>query len=242
MFSNLLLYLETQKQINFNNIIIYQIPLNDILDYNIDKYNMLMLPFLLDVDDFDIQDKDLIQGMNIFDILILDQTTLTMLLDSISFFCKSNEIQFDEQKKILYIGDGYIDRNNFAEFAEIILKMNAKQKIKKEKPPQNMSEKQKDIWAKLQQGRERAAAKSQVDLSDLINICQFGGNYYISMTEILQWTMYNISRCYKSILGKSNFQELFEIYCVTGENKLIENRHWTDLIKVDDSINKEEKI
>lgn len=235
MLSNLLLYLEAQKQINFNNIIIHQISLDEILEYGVDKYNMLMLPFLLDIDDFDIPDKDLIQGINIFDILTLENTTLTLLLDSISFFCKVDEIRFDEQKKIIYIGDGYIDRNNFAEFAEIILKINAKQKIKKEKPPANMSEKQKDIWDKLQKGRQRAAEKSQVNLEDLINTCQFGGSYYISMAEILQWTMWNIARCYKSILGKANFKELFDIYCVTGEKNLIENRHWTDLIKVNDN-------
>ena len=101
-----------------------------------------------------------------------------------------------------------------------------------------MTEKQKDIWNKLQQGRQRAAEKSQIDLSDLINVCQFGGDYYISKDDILNWTMWNITRCYKNILGKSNFKESFEVYCVTGEDKLIKNQHWTDLIKIEN--NKEE--
>lgn len=232
---NLSVYLIAQKQIKFNNITIYQISLDDILEYGVDEYNMLILPFLLDIEDFDIQDGFTIQDMNIFDILILTKETLIMLLNGISFFCKTDEIRFDEQNGILYVGDGYIDRNNFAEFADIILKINAKQKQEKEKPPKDMTQKQKEIWEKLQSGRQRAAAKSQIDLADLINVCQFGGDYYISLNDILQWTMFNIVRCYKTVLGKSNYQDGFDIYCVTGEEKLIKNRHWTELIKVDDN-------
>lgn len=240
MNSNLSVYLETQKPIKFNNIIIYQPSLDEILEYDIDKYNMLILPFLLDVDDFEFMDNSLIQNVNIFDILILDSNSeiFRILLDSISFFCKTDEIGLDGQKGVLYIGDGVIDRNNFSEFAEIILQLNAKQKPKKEIPPANMSEKQKEIWAKLHAGRQRAFEKSQIDLSDLINICQFGGQYFVPMSEILQWSLFNISRCYKSIIGKSNYQDLFDIYIVTGEEKLIKNQHWTDLIKINN--NKEE--
>jgi hypothetical protein len=239
MVSHLLTYLIAQKQIKFNHIVIHQITLNEIIDYGIDEYNMLMLPFLLDIDDFDIKDETLIQNMNIFDILLLQQDTLTMLLNSISFFCKTDKISFDEQKGILYIGDGYINRDNFAEFADIILKINAKQKIQKEKPPKNMTPKQQEIWDKLREGRQRQVSKSQIDLADLLNVCEFGGDYHIPINSILGWTMFNVARCYKAILGKSNYQELFDIYCVTGEDKLIKNQHWTDLIKIEND-NKEE--
>ena len=239
MLPNLFVYLEAQYEINFNDIFIYQASLKDILDYDIDKYNMLLLPFLLDIDDFDIPNEFLIQGMNIFDILICDERTFKMLLDSISFFCKTNKISFDEEKRVFYIHNGYIDRNNFEEFSNIILTINSKKKVKKEKPPKNMTPKQQDVWRKLQEGRQRAEKKAQIELFDLINTCQFGGEYYIPMHDILQWTLWNITRCYNTILGKSTFQESFEIYCVTGEDKLIQNRHWTDLIKLNNN-NKEE--
>lgn len=229
-----LVYLEAQKPIKFNDILIYQITLDEILEYDIEKYNMLLLPFLIDVDDLNIPEEVPVEDLNIFDIFTLNQDSFAILLDSISFFCKTNKVSFDEQKQTLYIGDGYINKDNFADFAKIILESNAKQKIQKEKPPKNMTDKQKDIWEKLQAGRKRAMEKSQIDLSDLINVCQFGGEYYIPMEDILQWTLWNISRCYKTILGKSSFSELFDIYCVTGEEKLIKNHHWTELIKVND--------
>lgn len=235
-----LVYLETQKPIKFNKIPIYQITLGEILEYGMEEYNMLLLPFLLDIDDLNIPEEILTQDINIFDILTLNDETLSMLLDGISFFCKTDKIGFDEQKQTFYIGDGYIDKNNFVDFSKVILESNSKQKVQKEKPPKNMTERQKDIWDKLQEGRRRAMEKSQIDLSDLINVCQFGGDYYIPMDDILQWTLWNISRCYKTILGKSSFRELFDIYCVTGEEKLIKNHHWTDLVKVDDGKNGKE--
>lgn len=238
MVNNLFVYLETQKQINFNNIKIYQPSLNDILDYDIEKYNILLLPFLLDIDDFEIQDKSAIENISMFEILLLNKDTFSFLLNSLSYFCHTDKISLDEQKGNLYIGDGYINKENFADFANIILQINAKQKPKKEKPPENMTQKQKSIWEKLQKGRQRQAEKAQIDLADLINTCQFGGEYYIPIEDISKMTLYNISRCYKTILGKSIFNESFEIYCVTGEEKLIKNRHWTDLIKVNN--NKEE--
>jgi hypothetical protein len=238
MVQDLKIRLIAQKPIKFNGIFIYQPSFDEIIEFGIDKYNMLMLPFLLDVDDFEIADASISESVDIFDILTLIESTLTMLLNSISFFCKTEEIAFDEQNKRLYIGDNYIDKNNFKEFSEIILKINAKQKQQREKPPKNMTEKQRDIWNKLQEGRQRAMEKSQIDLADLINVCQFGGEYYISKDDILNWTMWNITRCYKNIIGKSNFRESFEVYCVTGEDKLIKNQHWTDLIKIEN--NKEE--
>lgn len=235
-----LVYLEAQKPIKFNNIPIYQITLDEILEYGMEKYNMLLLPFLIDIDDLNIPQEVKNQNISIFDILTLNGENLSMLLDSISFFCKTNEVAFDEQKQTFYINEGHIDKNNFADFSKTILELNSKQKVQKEKPPQNMTAKQKDIWDKLQEGRRRAMQKSQIDLADLINVCQFGGDYYIPMDDILQWTLWNITRCYKTILGKSNFRELFDIYCVTGEEKLIKNHHWTDLIKVNDGMNGKE--
>lgn len=238
MLPNLYIYLEAQEEINFNNISIYQTSLKDMLKYDIDKYNMLLLPFLLDIDDFDIPSEILAQGINVFDILTYDERTFKMLLDSISFFCKADKISFDEEKRVFYINEGFVDRNNFEDFSNIILAINSKKKIKREKPPKNMTTKQQEVWKKLQEGRQRAEKKAQIELYDLINTCQFGGDYYIPMHDILQWTLWNIARCYNTILGKSTFQESFEIYCVTGEDKLIQNRHWTDLIKLNK--NKEE--
>lgn len=236
------LELITQKPIIFNGITITQPSLNMILDnIGMDKYNEILFPFVADLDILDVPDE-IREQYNIFDILTMD-SNIELLLNSISIFCNIEEARFDTKSKRLYIGDndGYLDCNNFKDFADIILKINSKTRPKVEKPPKNMSEKQRDIWEKLQAGRKRQAEKSQISLSDLINTCEFGGTYYIPKETILTWTLWNISRCYQAILGKSSYGDAFSIYCVTGDKDLVK-KHWTDLISIDDRKQNEIKI
>jgi hypothetical protein len=235
------LELITQKPIIFNGIKIIQPTLNMILDeeMGMDKYNEYLIPFFIDLDFFNIPDEAQEQ-YNIFDIMTLDEN-IEFLLNSISIFCNTNVVKFDTEKKRLYIGDkeGYLDCNNFKEFSDIILKINSKERPPKEIPPKNMSEKQKDIWDKLCAGRKRQAEKNRINLADMLGTCELGGDYYIPIEDILNKTLWNISRCYQAILGKSNYKDAFSIYCVTGEKDLIK-RHWTDLISIDDK--KQNKI
>lgn len=170
-------------------------------------------------------------ALSLFDIFTMDQN-LPALLDSLTLFCGEQEFSFDIQTRRLQVGEGYLDRENFTEFAAIILKTNAKEKPKVEKPPVFQNERQRDIWEKIQAGRQRRAKRAHIELYDLINVCQFGGASYIPMEEILSWTLWRISNCYQSILGRSAYADNFRIYCVTGEKETIENKHWTDLMKI----------
>ena len=239
------LELITQKPIYFNGIKIIQPTLNTIIDdFGMEKYNEYLLPFIIDLDFFNISDelKEQYNITNVFDIFILDNN-ISLLLNSINVFCDAETISLDTENKRLYIGDNsvdsfdidsnYLDSSNFNDFADIILKINSKTKPQKEIPPKNMTAKQKDIWDKLQAGRKRHIEKSQINLTDLINTCEFGGDYYVPMSNILNWTLWNISRCYQTILGKSNYKDAFSVYCVTGEKDLIK-KHWSDLISIDD--------
>lgn len=250
---NYSLELITQKPIYFNGIKIIQPTLDTIInDFGMEKYNECLLPFVIDLDFFDISDelKEQYNINNVFDILVLD-SNISLLLNSIEIFCGTKPMSFDTKNKRLYIGDtstdnfdvnsNYLDSNNFNDFADIILKINSKTKPQKEIPPKNMTAKQKDIWNKLQAGRKRHAEKSQIDLADLINTCEFGGDYYIPMSNILNWTLWNISRCYQAILGKSNYKDAFSVYCVTGEKDLVK-KHWSDLISIDDKEQNKIKI
>jgi hypothetical protein len=231
----------TQKPIIFNGIKIIQPTLNDILNEKVgmDKYNEYLIPFFIDLDFLNVPDEYQEQ-YNIFDIMT-NNDNIEFLLNAINIFCQTDIIKFDMENKKLYIGDngGYLDCNNFKDFSDIILKINSKERPTKEKPPKNMTEKQRDIWEKLTAGRQRQAGKNRIDLADMLNTCEFGGDYYIPMKEILNWTLWNISRCYQVILNRSSYKDAFSIYCVTGEKDLIK-QHWTDLISIEDK--KQNKI
>lgn len=230
---NIDIELITQIPIVFNGIKITQPTLNVILEIGMDTYNEHLLPFFVDLDMLKIP-YEYQEQYNVFDIMTNDNN-INLLLNSISIFCKTDVVKFDMENKRLYIGDdnGYLDCNNFKEFSDIILQINSKERPVKEKPPKDMTEKQREIWEKLSAGRQRQAEKNRINLADLLNTCEFGGDYYIPMDEISNWTLWNISRCYRSILGKSSYKDAFSIYCVTGEKDLIK-QHWTDLVSVED--------
>ena len=69
----------------------------------------------------------LTRKISIFDILTLEQN-LPLLLNSIGFFCKVDEMRFDEQKGTLYIGEnGFIDKSDLnKEKQEVVIKKGKK--------------------------------------------------------------------------------------------------------------------
>lgn len=223
------LELITGRNINFNGMNIIQKTISEILDFGMDNYNKLLFPFILDIENFNIT-KD-INTVSIFDILILD-SNIEIFLNSLKYFCDVNKIQFDEHIKRIYIQNGYLDRNNFEEFSNIILEINGKVKPKHKKPPVFKSKKHQDIWNKIQEGRKRKAEQNKVELCDIINVCEFGGDYHIPMSEIMSWSLWKVINCYKNILEKQSYKDSFEIFLVSGDKNIIENKHWIDRIKI----------
>ena len=145
-------------------------------------------------------------------------------------FCKKKEtdnIEVDEIENIISQRIFTIDKNNFNDVSEIIMKLNGKDKIKVEKPPKNMSDKQRDVWEKLQAGRKRESEKNNVHIYDVINICEFGGNYHIPIEEIDTWSLWEIMNCYKARVNMKTYDDSLKICLVSGDSKSISDKnHW----------------
>jgi len=231
---NLNLYLKLQKPIPFYDIcMIYQPSFEEILDYRLEEFEKLLLPYYITVDslfDDEITEEEK-EGLNTFDLLCSSQDVVSFLFLSLEFFCK-NKFDVDEQGIFFDGFKGRLNKNNFDEFAEIILKICGRERPVKEKKPVFKNDRQRDIWEKLQEGRRRNAKNNEVKLEDIINYCEFGGRSYIPIEEIKKWTIWRIINCYSSIMGISTYNDHFRIYLVSGEKSLIENKHWTDLLKL----------
>ena len=231
--NNLNLYLKTQKHIKFYDIcIIYQPSFEEILDYGVDEFENLLLPYCITLDNVsEVLTEEEKKGLTNFDLLYSSKEFISSLLVSLEFFCKSKIIDFD-LKGILFQGyNERLNRNNFDEFAEIILNICGRERPRVEKKV-FANERQRDIWEKLQEGRRKHAKKNELRLEDVLNICEFGGNYYIPIEEIIKWSLWRILNCYKSIIGISSYEDSFDIFLVSGKKELIENKHWTELIKL----------
>lgn len=223
------LELITGRDINFNGVKIIQKSISEILDLGMDNYNKLLFPFILDIENFNI--PKFIGDFSVFDILVLD-SNIEILLNSLKFFCNADKIQFDEHIKRIYIHDGYLDRSNFEEFSKIILEISGKVKPEREKQPVFKSQKHQDIWDKIQKGRKRIAEQNKVELCDMINVCEFSGDYHIPISEIMDWSLWRIANCYKNILEKQSYRDSFEIFLISGDKSIIENKHWLDRVKI----------
>lgn len=231
---NLNLYLKIQEPIKFYNVcIIHQPSFKEILDYGLEEFEKLLLPYYITVDslfDDEITNEEKEELTN-FDLLCSSPELVSSLFLSLEFFCKDKP-DVDEQG-ILFEGfEGRLNRDNFDEFADIILKICGREKPKKEKIPVFQNDRQRDIWEKLQEGRRRNAKNNELKLEDIINYCEYGGTSYIPIEEIKKWTIWRIMNCYSSIIGVSAYKDNFRIYLVSGEKDLVDNKHWTDLLKL----------
>jgi hypothetical protein len=71
-----------------------------------------------------------------------------------------------------------------------------------------------------------------MNLSSIINVVMFGGNYYISSNEIKDMTVWQLLNAYKSILNKDSFYINFE-QCLAGvDSKGLDLTHWSQKLRI----------
>lgn len=233
MFDNkYYLDLITKSPLNYNGLFIYPPTLKEIRNTGIETYNNIMFPYTLTVECFD---EYLNSECNLFENIILgNKDILRNVVYSLYILTKADTIKANNNSLLLeFKKENDIDQSfvinatNFDDICDIILKINSNKKIEIEKPPSNMSERQKDVWNKLQEGRKKEALKNEVHLYDILNVCEFGGNYHIAIENIETWSLWRIMNCYKSILNIKTYNDTLKICLVSGDGKSISgNNHW----------------
>ena len=220
-----------QKPINYNGLLFYPISFGYICDnIGLDVFDSLLIPFLITKDCLKMSDEELEQIDLFNDIIIKDQGMLSSVAIALQLFCKCEDIYKRDNELLLNFNDKetfVINNGNFEDICQIIMKMNGKEKIKVEKPPKNMSERQRDVWEKLQAGRKRENEKNTVHIYDMLNVCEFGGNYHIPIEEIENWTLWKIMNCYKARVNMKTYDDSLHICLVSGDGKSISDKnHW----------------
>ena len=156
----------------------------------------------------------------------------------LQLFCQTEKVSRLDNQINLYLKDNIkfvVTKDNFEDICQIIMKMNGKEKLKVEKPPKNMSDRQRDVWEKLNAGRKRENSKNTVHIYDMINICEFGGHYHIPIEEIENWTLWKIINCYKARVDMKTYDDSLKICLVSGDGKSISDKnHWHHKLMVRD--------
>ena len=204
--------------IYYETLCIYPVSFSTLYKYfGINGFDYLMIPFCITSEYAkEVLNIDTTED-NIFnDVILKNEDLLKNVCLILTAFCKCGKTTLLNNVLCLYDEKNEnkifeITNDNFNDISEILLKLNGKNKIVIEKPPKNMSARQKDVWEKLQAGRKRDAEKNRLHIYDMINICEFGGNYHIPISEIETWTLWKLTICYNSITGIKEYDDSLKI-------------------------------
>lgn len=232
------------EPVYYKSLVFYPMTIEEITKLtDIETFRNCMLPFII-TKDFLIEQKKISKKesseFNIFqDYIIKEQVMMQQIAFMLSAYCKIHNTALFDDKLLLYDKDGNItfeiDRFNFDDISDILCQLTCMTKIKVELPPPNMSERQKDIWIKLQAGRKRTAQKNEIHIYDIMNICEFCGNYHISLTEIKNMTLWQMMNCYKRKTSMKIYDDNLLIGLAAHDLKpIMKNNHWSQKLLIRD--------
>lgn len=239
--------LARSKNIQFYDICtIYQPTIKDIFDnenINYQKYKMFLLPFMmnsdyckLDIDNFEMlfqsnitipetDDKD---NQKIF--------LLPLFLEAMEYFIQE-KIDYNEINHSFYFNDNKekkIDKNNFDEFADIILIMcNEKRFVRPsyEKKKGNA----RSVLEKLHISRRKKMEKynENLGIEDIYLTVQYVLKF--SNEQMNQLTMWKLMFYFKNIQNEENWRNNFEISLVGGfsDRDKPDMTHWLTKVNRD---------
>lgn len=209
-----------------------------------DRYNDYLLPYTITLETI-FDDEEVIAKLDIFELFFeklenegyvlegaFNNNPIELLCESITFFTGCDVKVLENRKKII-IGDSFIlDNQSFITFRKIIQAVSARKDLVVEKMPKGLSERRKDVWLKLQEGRRRKAKREAVEMEDIANIVSFGGGSYISLEQIMDMTYYQFLNAYKSILGKDSYYVALQYKLSQKYEYKEELAHWSKSMKV----------
>jgi hypothetical protein len=154
------------------------------------------------------------------------------LMTALKFYFKV-EVTLDFDNRVINIGDtGVVNRDNFEEMCDIIMKINDREKQEVEKPPVFQNERQKDIYEKIMAGRKRQQQRDQINIATMINTIVHGGRSFIPYREVMKMTFWQMLNSYKAVLTLDNWAINYPVMTVQIDPKGMDLSHWSKLIKI----------
>ncbi|HDX9663353.1 TPA: AMP-binding protein [Bacillus cereus] len=230
---------------------VYQPTMKEVVDMGEDYFQRLTMPFTLTTEAFFTgadNEEELVGKWSIFELFFLRMEEGTTILDkpvfngedalevlkqSLSYFLRADDIQVLVQRSKIIVNKAYlIDKNEFENLRKIVQEALGRKDIEVEKPPKNMTQRQKDIWEKLQKGRRRKAEKDAIHIQDIANYVSFGGTSYISPKEIDEMTYYQFYNAYKSIVGMDSYRTGMQYKLSQKFDVKDTVKHWMETLKI----------
>lgn len=219
--------------IRFHNICtIYPLSVADAIRLEDEGMREIFLPFLLSKD---VLEEPFLQ-YPLYEVVLTSPKFYDALLLALTILCRTKNIKINKETLDIIIDDSpeCLNSRTFEEFSDIVSAMTCMEKLHKKESsvPRFETPEGYERWKKLQEQRARnTSADTGIQIYDMINCVQFGGNSYIPDQEILKWSYWKLIHAGKTISQLKNYDFTCNAYLQCGDKALIE-KHWSELIKL----------
>lgn len=209
------LTLMSGRKINFQNSFIHQPSINDIDIVGEEKYNELLLPFVVNLDNLNLPDN-VKKDLKIFDMFFIDgfispdgKLFKDILVESLIFFLKGEIMVYDKEWKIIVDYATEINRHNFDELGEIIRRIccidNNKNEHKQE--IKFKSQEAKEKYEKLMKYRQRSKSKEDDNFANMVSfVVNVNRNADRQKYDsVMQMTVFQFINSYQSFLSLESY-------------------------------------
>lgn len=230
------------RDIIFYSEKIKQPTVGEVIDLGWNKFfNEICLPYMINFEYAGI-DESYVENNNlkIFDLFwtpvlkIGEKTPLEILLESISFVFRTEDIKCDMKKYNITINELTIHRDNFDEFASLCRDMfKVKPYKKEEKKEIKVSEHIRKRYEKYKKYQEKNKQNSSLEILKSMNYIVHN-QYALDYTSMLNLTIFQFFNTQETYVLKEYYDNNLKSVFAGADAKKIDLTHWMNKLKIDE--------
>ena len=219
---------------------IHILTIGEIFDIGEGLYNEILLAFCVNLKLFKIKEKVKSQMQN-FDIYWVsdeiiskenEMTYMQLLTKGLSLFFKTENIKICPELNSISMNDEIvINRDNFDDLADYVLKAYSKERIEPEQEPEFKCEEDRDVWLKVQKAKKRRESKETITLKDMLDVVVHSKNLNYNYESVLNITYTQLVNSYKVVMSIENFEFIKSFLGMGVDTKEMDLTHWSEKIR-----------
>lgn len=220
--------------------VIHMLTIEEILDdTGEDLYNEILLAFSVSLDIFKL-DPNLKSQMKNFDIYFLVKepigtqglTYMDLLVQGLKIFFKTDNIKVSEEMVSILMNDEIvINRDNFDDLVNCVLKAYSKERIEPEQEPEFRDEEDRKLWLKIQKAKRRRESKEAITLKDMLDVVLHSKTTAYTYESIVRLTYSQLINSYKIVMNIESFDFMTCFLGMGVDTKEMDLTHWSEKIR-----------